>query len=57
MPTSAYEIEVHVSREEAWEKLCDLSAAIHYVPGLTSAEITTEQREGVGVSRRVCQGK
>lgn len=57
MPASEYEIEVHVSREEAWEKLRDLSAAIHYVPGLTSAEITTGQREGVGTSRRVCQGK
>jgi hypothetical protein len=57
MPASKYEIEVHVSREEAWEKLRDFSAAIHYVPGLTSAEITTEQHEGVGTSRRVCQGK
>ena len=57
MPESEYEIEVHISREEAWEKLRDFSAAIHYVPGLTSAEITTEQREGVGASRRVCQGK
>jgi hypothetical protein len=49
MPASKYEIEVHVSREEAWEKPRDLSAAIHYLPGLTRAEITTEQREGVGV--------
>ncbi|MBE9539897.1 MAG: SRPBCC family protein [Proteobacteria bacterium] len=57
MPASEYEIEVHVSREEAWEKLRDFTAAIHYVPGLTSAEIITEQREGVGTSRRVSRGK
>ena len=57
MAASEYEIEVHVSREEAWGKLRDIGAAIHYVPGLTSLEITTGQREGVGTSRRVCQGK
>jgi hypothetical protein len=57
MPATEYEIEVKVSLEEAWEKLRDFTAAIHYVPGLTSAEIITERREGVGASREVCQGK
>jgi len=57
MPAAEYEIEVNLSREQAWEKLRDFSAAIHYVPGLTSAEIITEQREGVGASREACQGK
>jgi hypothetical protein len=57
MPTSEYEIEVNVNQEEAWDKLRDFGAAIHYVPGLTSVELTTEQREGVGTSRRVCLGK
>jgi hypothetical protein len=39
--------------EEAWELLRDLGRARHYVPGLTDVQITTEQREGVGASRRV----
>ena len=57
MSVAEYEVEVHLSREQAWEMLRDFGAAIHYVPGLTSVEITTEQREGVGASRTVCQGK
>ncbi|MEM7409139.1 MAG: SRPBCC family protein [Myxococcota bacterium] len=36
-----------------WEKLCDFTRALEYVPGLTSLEVTTEQREGVGASRVV----
>ena len=57
MSAAEYEVEVHVSRAQAWEMLRDFSAAIHYVPGLISVDITTEQREGMGASRTVCQGK
>lgn len=39
--------------ETCWEKLRDLTRAVHYVPGLTECRITTEQKEGVGASRRV----
>ena len=39
--------------ETCWQKLRDLTRAIHYVPGLTECRITTEQKEGVGASRRV----
>jgi carbon monoxide dehydrogenase subunit G len=36
-----------------WERLRDLERARDYVPGLKGAEITTEQKEGVGASRVV----
>lgn len=36
-----------------WEKLCDLTRATDYVPGLTKTVITTEKKEGVGASRVV----
>lgn len=39
--------------DQAWEKMRDLEKAHMYVPDLTNTEITTEQREGVGTSRRV----
>ena len=39
--------------ETCWQKLRDLTRAVHYVPGLTECRITTEQKEGVGASRRV----
>lgn len=39
--------------EVCWEKLRDLSRAASYVPGLVGCVVTTEQREGVGASRRV----
>ena len=51
------EFAVELSVDEAWRKLSDLSKADRYVPGLTSLEFSTEQREGVGTSRRVEQGK
>lgn len=40
-------------RAQAWAKLRQFDKAHHYVPGLASTEITTEQREGLGASRRV----
>ncbi len=52
----SYETPVALERAAAWQKLRDLSAAHHYVPGLKGVEITTELREGVGASRRVLQG-
>lgn len=56
MPYRDYEIEVDLSATQAWEKLTDFSAALHYVPGLTAVDITTETSAGVGASRRVAQG-
>lgn len=42
-----------ISIEEAWGKLSDLELAHFYVPDLTSTEITTDLKQGVGASRRV----
>jgi hypothetical protein len=44
---------IAMPREQAWEKLRDLSVAHHYVPGLVDTRIVTKQREGVGASRYV----
>lgn len=44
---------LNLSPGEAWSRLRQFDKAHHYVPGLASTEITTEQREGIGASRRV----
>lgn len=44
-----------MSRTDAWGNLQDLTLAHHYVPGIIKTEITTEQKTGVGASRRVYQ--
>ncbi|MEM9254988.1 MAG: SRPBCC family protein [Pseudomonadota bacterium] len=44
---------IQLPRDEAWEKLRDISLAHHYVPGIVATEIVTEQKEGVGASRYV----
>ncbi len=48
-------VVVNMPREQAWEKLRDLSLAHNYVPGIIKTEITTEKTEGIGASRRVFQ--
>ena len=55
--TAEFEIEVQLTREQAWDQLRDLTRADQYVPGLTGLEITTTKTEGEGASRRVYQGK
>ena len=57
MYSAEYEIELELDRENAWQKLRDISHPDCYVQGLSQVEMTTEQREGVGASRRVHQGK
>jgi hypothetical protein len=57
MYSAEYEIELDLEREHAWQKLRDITQPDCYVQGLTRVEMTTEQREGVGASRRVHQGK
>lgn len=57
MQTVSAEFEVELSMADAWERLRDLSRPDMYVQGLTAVELTTEQRQGVGASRRVTQGK
>ena len=57
MQTVSAEFEVELSAADVWERLRDLSHPEMYVQGLTAVEFTTEQRQGVGASRRVTQGK
>ncbi|MGB1139935.1 MAG: SRPBCC family protein [Halioglobus sp.] len=44
---------IDMPRENAWEKLRDISLAHHYVPGIVKTEILGNQAEGVGASRYV----
>jgi hypothetical protein len=50
---AAYTFYLDMPREKAWGKLGDFTLAPNYVPGVTKVEITTDQKEGVGASRRV----
>jgi hypothetical protein len=50
---AVYNATVHISAEQAWQKLKDLSLANNYVPGITKCVITTAKKDGVGASRRV----
>ena len=56
MYSAEYQVEIQLSRAQAWDKMRDLSRADQYVPGLTAVELTTDLVEGVGASRRVYQG-
>lgn len=47
------EVIVNLPRQEVWQRLRDLGIAHKYVPDLRDCRMTTEQREGVGTSRRV----
>lgn len=51
------QVIIDLPLQQAWEKLRDLSLAHNYVPGLVKVELTTEQREGVGASRKVYQSE
>ncbi|MDX1694131.1 MAG: SRPBCC family protein [Ketobacteraceae bacterium] len=55
MSEASYQVVMDIGKPEAWQRLRDLSLAHYYVPGLVKTEITTERREGPGVSRRVYQ--
>ena len=48
-----YQVEIDLSREQAWAKLKDISQAHQYVPGIIATELNTAKTEGVGASRRV----
>ena len=54
MPQEATaDIVIDLPRDQAWEKLRDISLAHNYVPGIIKTEIVTDTREGVGASRYV----
>ncbi|MFO7611523.1 MAG: SRPBCC family protein [Clostridia bacterium] len=50
---SVHSVLLDCSREEAWEKLKDLSLAPRYVPGVASMSFLTERKKGLGATRRV----
>lgn len=47
------EVLVNMPRDKVWQRLRDLTIAHYYVPGLKDCRMTTEQKEGVGASRKV----
>lgn len=48
-----YEVLIDMPREKAWAIMQDITAPHKYVPGLLKTEMHTEQKQGVGASRRV----
>lgn len=46
-------IVIDIPREQAWEKLRDISLPHNYVPGIVKTEIVSDDAEGVGASRYV----
>jgi hypothetical protein len=48
-----YEVIIDMPREQAWNIMKDITIPHKYVPGLIKTEMHTEQRSGVGASRRV----
>jgi hypothetical protein len=46
---------IDIPHQAAWNKLRDLTLAVNYVPGLVKVEMSGDQREGVGASRKVYQ--
>lgn len=54
MPAMAsHSVLLDLPPQAAWAKLCDLSLAPHYVPGLTGCQFHPGATQGVGASRRV----
>ncbi len=48
-------IIIDMPRDQTWQKLRDLTLAHNYVPQVVKTEIVTDQKEGVGTSRKVYQ--
>jgi len=52
LPQLKGDIEIRAPRERVWEVLADLSAVQHYNPMVKSARYASDQRLGIGASRR-----
>ncbi len=52
---ATYQTTINMPVNEAWEKLKDLTLAHNYVPGIIDTVITTDNKTGVGASRKVFQ--
>ena len=53
MPTVEGKAPIALPIDTCWQKLRDLTRAVHYVPGLSECHVTTDAAEGVGASRVV----
>lgn len=51
------QVVIDLPREQAWEKLRDISLAHNYVPGIVNTEVVSEHTTGVGASRYVFRNK
>lgn len=49
----SYQVVIELPREQAWQLMQDITVPHRYVPGLIRTEFHTEQKQGVGASRRV----
>lgn len=50
-------VTINLSKSNVWEKLQDFSLAHNYVPGIIKTEIVSDQKNGIGASRKVYQSK
>lgn len=48
-----YQVVIDLPRERCWQIMQDITVPHKYVPGLIRTEFHTEQKHGVGASRRV----
>lgn len=51
--TVSYEVFIDLPADTVWNTMRDLTLAANYVPGVEDAWLVTDQREGVGASRKV----
>lgn len=49
----SYPVTLDMPRDKAWQIMQDITVPHKYVPGLIRTEFHTEQKQGVGTSRRV----
>lgn len=49
----SYQVLIDLPREACWEMMKDITVPHHYVPGVIRTEFHTEEKSGVGASRRV----
>ncbi len=48
-----YKVVIDLTREQCWQIMQDITVPHKYVPGVIRTEFHTEQKSGVGASRRV----
>ena len=51
--TVSHEVYIELPPEQVWNTMRDLTLAKYYVPNVVDTWLVTEQREGVGASRKV----